>query len=99
MKKVILLPTLSEENKLMQVLKPYIDKILQKASDNKDDVILFDIVQFTENVEFRREIILRVLDNLNAGCTVYTNLPRLYFDPMMNHVNQIKSLYDYGYDE
>jgi len=83
----------------MQVLKPYIDKILQKASDNKDEVILFDIVQFTESAEFRREIILRVLDSLNAGYMVYTNLPRLYFDPVMNHVSQIKNLYDYEYNE
>ncbi len=83
----------------MQVLKPYIDKILQKASDNQDDVILFDIVQFTESAEFRREIILRVLDSLNSGHTVYTNLPRLYFDPVMNYVNQIKNLYDYEYGE
>jgi hypothetical protein len=83
----------------MQILKPYIDKILQKATDNKDDVILFDIVHFTENVEFRREIILKVLDSLSAGYTVYTNLPRMYFDPVMNYVNQIKSIYDYEHDE
>ena len=83
----------------MQVLKPHIDKILQKALDNNDDVLLFDIVQFIEDVEFRRGIILRVLDNLSAGYTVYTNLPKIYFDPVMNYVNQFKNIYDYEYGE
>ncbi len=83
----------------MQVLKPHIDVILQRASENKDEVILFDIVQFTQDVNFRREIILKVLDNLNAGHTVYTNLPKIYFDPIMIHVNQIKNIYDYECDE
>jgi len=79
----------------MQVLKPHIDKILQKATDNDDDVMLFDIVQFTQDVNFRREVILGILDKLSAGYTVYTNLPKIYFDPVMNHVNQIKNIYDY----
>ena len=83
----------------MRVLRPHIDKILQKAADNNDDVLLFDIVQFTEDVDFRREIILRVLDSLSAGYTVYTNLPKIYFDPVMNYVNQIKNIYDYEHDE
>jgi hypothetical protein len=83
----------------MRLLKPHIDKILQKATENNDDVILFDIIQFTEDVDFRREIILRVLDNLSAGYTLYTNLPKIYFDPVMNHVNQIKNIYDYERDE
>jgi hypothetical protein len=99
MKKIILLPILSNENNLMRLLKPHIDKILQKATENNDDVILFDIIQFTEDVDFRREIILRVLDNLSAGYTLYTNLPKIYFDPVMNHVNQIKNIYDYERDE
>ncbi len=83
----------------MQVLKPHIDKIVQKASDNNDDVILFDIVQFTQDADFRREIILRVLDSLSVGYTVYTNLPKIYFDPVMNHVNQIKNIYEYEHNE
>jgi ATP sulfurylase len=83
----------------MRVLRSHIDKILQKAADNNDEVLLFDIVQFTEDVDFRREIILRVLDNLSVGYTVYTNLPKIYFDPVMNHVNQIKNIYDYEHDE
>jgi len=83
----------------MRVIIPHIDKILQKAADNNDDVLLFDIVRFTEDVDFRREIIIRVLDNLSAGYIVYTNLPKIYFDPVMNYVNQIKNIYDYEHDE
>jgi len=83
----------------MQVLKPHIDKILRKTEENNDEVILLDIVQFAQDVTFRREIITRVLDKLSAGYIVYTNLPKMYFDPVMNYVNQIKNIYDYEHGE
>jgi hypothetical protein len=99
MKKLIILPILNNENKLMQIIKPYIDNIYDKAKSNGDEVLVFDIVLFTQNAHFRRDIISQVLDKLIQGYIVYTNMPRMYFDPIMKYRNQIKNIYKYECDE
>jgi len=99
MKKLIILPILNNENKLMQIIKPYIDNIYDRAKSNGDEVLVFDIVLFTQNAHFRRDIISQVLDKLIQGYIVYTNMPRMYFDPIMKYRNQIKNIYKYECDE
>jgi hypothetical protein len=83
----------------MQVIKPYIDNIHDKAQSNGDEVLFFDIVLFTQDAYFRRDIISQVLDKLMQGYTIYTNMPRMYFDPVMKYRNQIKNIYEYECNE
>jgi len=99
MKKLIILPILNNDNKLMQIIKPYIDNIHDRAKSNGDEVLVFDIVLFTQDAYFRRDIISQVLDKLMQGYIVYTNMPRMYFDPVMKYRNQIKNIYEYECDE
>ena len=99
MKKLIILPILNNDNKLMQIIKPYIDNIHDRAKFNGDEVLVFDIVLFAQDAYFRRDIISQVLDKLMQGYIVYTNMPRMYFDPVMKYRNQIKNIYEYECDE
>jgi hypothetical protein len=99
MKKLIILPILNNDNKLMQIIKPYIDNIHARAKSNGDEVLVFDIVLFTQDALFRRDIISQVLDKLIQGYILYTNMPRMYFDPVMKYRNQIKNIYEYECDE
>ncbi len=99
MKKLILLPILNNDNKIMQIIKPYVDDIYNKAKSNGDEVLVFDIVQFTQDAYLRRDIVTQVLDKLIQGYIVYTNMPKMYFDPVMKYGNQIKRIYEYERDE
>jgi hypothetical protein len=99
MKKLIILPILNNDNKLMQIIKPHIDNIHDRAKFNGDEVLVFDIVLFAQDAYFRRDIISQVLDKLMQGYIVYTNMPRMYFDPVMKYRNQIKNIYEYECDE
>jgi predicted nucleic-acid-binding protein len=99
MKKMILLPILNSDNKLMQTIQPYIDDICNKAKSNGDEVLIFDVVLFTQDAYFRRDIVTQVLDKLMQGYIIYTNMPRVYFDPVMKYGNQIKNIYEYKCDE
>jgi hypothetical protein len=83
----------------MQIIKPYIDNIQNRANSNGDEVLLFDIVLFTQDAHFRRDIVSQVLDKLMQGYMIYTNMPRMYFDPVMKYRNQIKNIYEYECDE
>jgi len=83
----------------MQIIKPRIDDIYNKAKSNEDEVLIFDIVLFTQDVHFRRDIVTQVLDKLMQGYIVYTNIPKMYFDPLMKYGNQVKNIYEYERDE
>jgi hypothetical protein len=79
----------------MQTIQPYIDDICNKAKSNGDEVLIFDVVLFTQDAYFRRDIVTQVLDKLMQGYIIYTNMPRVYFDPVMKYGNQIRNIYEY----
>jgi hypothetical protein len=83
----------------MQIIKPYLDNIYSKAESNGDEVLTFDIFLFTKDVYVRRDIVAQVLNKLMQGYIIYTNMPRMYFDPVMKYRSQIKNIYEYEYDE